>query len=304
MRNSGGLFVSVGVLVAMAWMPLALASSTSGIPFDLSRGAIEIEGTVNGERARIVLDSGSDLGAMSQSFADRAGISVHRGTSVTVNLAGGPGAIEAFPSEAIELELDGQNLRMQDLIVVPGINMDIILGRSVFRQTVVQIDYPNQRVRFFAPDGLSFEGNVTTRVGQGGHLLVETMIQGSPAWLALDTGIRGPTVLTRRFVRRHQLQGFEAAEQAIVEAGIGEDEARTLLAFDDALLGPFPFSGSLALFDPDGQGFLDRRHVRSGGRIPEAQIRFDGQLGYDVLRNFVVTADFGNNQLHLYLPQS
>lgn len=288
------------LLLLIGASPRLVATSPDGIPFDDSRGTIVLRGSVNGQTARIMLDSGADGGMVSQAFAERAGISVNRSRSI--NIIGVFGEATVFPSLPFDLELGGQEVRLRDFPVTPGIGFDIILGRGMFQQGVVQIDYPNRLIRFFPRDALNFEGNVNTRIGQGGNLLVEMTIEGGRAWLALDTGNSGPTVLTRSFVRRHRLQNFEATGIQLGGAGVIATGQMTLLAMGNAELGPFPFEGFLALYNPDGRRGLDGRRAQTGGRVRQATAQFDGLLGYEVLRNFVVTTDFRNKQLHLYLP--
>lgn len=101
----------------------------------------EFDGSVNGHAAKIVLDSGADIGSVSDAFAEQAGIGKNR--RQPINMLRVIGEKWVYGSTRLELTFLSQALPIAGLAVVPASFFDILLGRGVFEQMVVQIDYPN-----------------------------------------------------------------------------------------------------------------------------------------------------------------
>lgn len=270
------------------------------IPFDGEGGGITFSGTVNGEPARIMLDSGASIGAVSESFGTRAGIDSDPRRPIQV--AGVHGETRVYGSRPFELVMNEQTIDLAGLAVVPSLSFDILLGRWIFEQVVVQIDYPKQRVRFLNRDAVEFESNVEVRSTRFGSMLIETMIEGQRAWLELDTGNLGPIFLTNRFVRNHDFQAYEVPVEGARSRGVITSAEVQFLQFDKAAIGPYQFASLLANYGRSSDQGVYRREEQLGSRIRRARTRSDGLLGVEILRNFLVTTDFKNRKVHLHLP--
>jgi len=291
------VFLSLAVLAARAAEP----DAAGWIAFEGQGGAVSFSGSVNGEPARIMLDSGASIGVVSGPFSERAGIEPDPRRPIQV--AGVFGETRVYGSRPFELVLNEQKLNLADLAVVPGGNFDILLGRWIFEQVVVQIDYPNQRIRFLNRDTVEFESNVEVRSTRYGAILIETLIQEKRAWLMLDTGNLGTVFLNERFVQNHELQDFEVPMEGFESSGVIQTGEVRMLQFDSAQIGPYRFGSLLASYGVDSSRGMYRREAETGSRIRRAQTRNDGLLGYEILRNFLVTTDFRNRKVHLHLPQ-
>jgi predicted aspartyl protease len=305
--NKPGLAYSVVLAMLVLWtltaMTVAMASAPDEegwIVFDASSGHIRIEAAVNGEPASIILDSGADMGAVSEALSKRAGIGADRRQPIQVS--GIYDQHRVFGSHEFELELNGSRIPLRGIPVVPSDQFDLLIGRWLFEQTVVQIDYPNQRIRFLDRDAVNFEGNVRTRRGWRGEMLVKTRVNGNRAWLQLDTGNGGLTQFTRSFVRRHDLDEQAIDSIELVGGGVIRTGRLHLLQIDEVEIGPIRIADFAAGYNPDPNRGLDERYQATGSRVRRQRTQFDGLLGFEVMRNFVVTTDFRNGKLHLYLP--
>jgi hypothetical protein len=303
-EHSRHLFARVFVtscLVATTTSAKASGPDAEGwIAFDDSRGHIMIEAAVNGVPAGVILDSGADAGAISESFAERAGVEPDRRRPIQAS--GIFDQHRVFGSREFELEFNESSIPLSGVPVVPGSGFDLLIGRWIFEQGVVQIDYPNQRLRFLDRDAVEFEGNVPVRRGPRGDLMVEVRIDDKHAWLQLDTGNGGVTQLTRHFVNRHGLDEHAIERAQISGGGVIRTGRLQLLQIGEAEIGPFRIADFLANYNPDPNRGLDERYQVTGSRIRQRRAHYDGLLGWEVLRNFLVTTDFREGKLHLYVP--
>lgn len=270
------------------------------IAFDGQGGAINFAGEVNGVPARITLDSGASIGTVSEAFSARSGIEPDPRRPIQV--AGIFGETRVYGSRPFELVMNDQTINLAGLAVVPGAGFEILLGRWIFEQVVVQIDYPNHRIRFLDREAVEFESNVEVRMTRFGSLLIETFIQDQRAWLELDTGNTGPVFLNERFVHLHDLDDYELAIEGLKSRGVIRSGEIRMLRFNSARIGPYEFGALLASYGVDSSRGLFRQEARTGSRIRRSRTRRHGLLGAEVLRNFLVTTDYKNRKVHLHLP--
>ena len=294
------LGILLGLLFGLVSGPVLSADDQGWIPFENRNGLILLDVTVNGHEARATLDSGANLGAVSEGFAERVGIEADY--SQELQIVGLHGGQSVYAARRFDLEMGGNVVPVTGLPLVPGDSFDVLIGRPMFDHGIVQIDYPNQRVRFLRAGSVDFESNVNVRRDREGQILVEATINDQSALLLFDTGNSGVTLLTRQFVRRHELDEFEVPAAHVHGRGIVESGDINLLRLDSARIGPFPFDGFLAGYLPEAKGWLDGQRPVPGTRIRQRHANFDGMLGYEVLYNFLVTIDFSNSRLHLHLP--
>ncbi len=299
-RDRARLGILIGLLFILVSSPVLSSDDQGWIPFSVRGGHIVLDAKVNGHPARAILDSGATLGAVSEGFAEQADIETDGRQEIRV--LGVYGDRRVFGSHRFNLELGEQEISVAGLPVVPGDGFDLLLGRPMFDHGIVQIDYPNERVRFLRAGSVDFESNVNVRRDREGQILVEATINDQSALLLFDTGNSGVTLLTHQFVRRHDLDEFEVPAAHVHGRGIVESGDINLLRLDSARIGPFPFDGFLAGYLPEAKGWLDGQRPVPGTRIRQRHVNFDGMLGYEVLHNFLVTIDFSNARLHLHLP--
>lgn len=299
LKLSNALCLAAGLWLVMPPAHAAQPDVEGWIPFDGRNGRIVLQGSVHGESAQLILDSGATVGAVSAEFAERAGIESDRWQEFEISGVFDNRRVPA--SQRFELELNESTISLIGLPIVPRGGFDLLLGRPVFENAVVQIDYPNERIRFLDPDVIEFEGNVEVRRGLHGDLMLEVMLQDNRAWLMLDTGNSGPTVLKRRFVQRHGLETKAIESIRMLGEGVINTGGTRMLQLENAAIGPFRFDNFLASYIDESNRGMDHRHRIPGSRIRRERSRHDGLLGYEILKNFLVTADFKNARVHLHV---
>lgn len=286
----------------------SIPEEQSGIPdeqgwirFDDARGWIEFTVRVNGVRARAMLDSGAQSNAISRRLAERANISLNLSNQVRVT--GIYGQRDVPLSGEFEIQFGQAIAPMRGALVLPVSSPDLVLGVGLFQAGVVQIDYPNKRIRFLDRDVVQFEGNVRSRGTRRGSPQVQATLNGRKVWMLFDTGNSGPSLFKRRLIERMGLDQYQAdLPQRIGHGAVSSGRSR-MLQLPDFELGPFPFETLLARYiDEGGEDGFESRRTRYGSRLRQENAPYDGILGSEVLENFIITADLRQREIHFTLP--
>jgi len=285
-----------------------IPAADSGVPdeqgwiaFDSARGWIEFTVRVNDVPARAILDSGADSNAISRRLVERAGVELRPFDEVRVQ---GIYGLETVPTSGkFEMRFGNTIVPMRRAIVLPNAAPDLILGVGLFQASVVQIDYPNKRIRFLDRDAVKFEGNVRTRMKRGRSPQVMAKLGGKKVWMLLDTGNAGTTLFKRGLLQRLDFDQHVADADDVQGFGAVSGGRNRLLQLPDFKLGPFSFDALLASYiEEGGEHGIDGHRAAFGSRIRKDNVPYDGILGSEVLKNFIITADLRNRKVHLELP--
>jgi len=278
---------------------LACAGVSPWIPFESDRGHITIPVTLNGEETRAILDSGANGNAISERF-----LAAHKGeykVGKKIRVTGVMGTREVRLAEGIDVGMFGANFTIGELMPANIYGFDLIVGLPFFENYILQIDYPNSRLRII--DHKSFDlkphANVKMkRLGGRGAPVVRVRLndQWSP-WLLLDTGSNGGV-----FVKRGDAERFDWLETfATVEGqvrGVNTVGVIERLNLPMMTIGPFTLENIVVTVQADGEttNIGREQRTRTGTRL--RKVDSDGILGYDILKHFVVTIDFKRSLLH------
>lgn len=264
------------------WMPFAEGEN---------RPAIEI--VVNGRKTVALIDTSISANAISYQFAREAGIEPGPRSLSLPDIQDG----EQLPlSSTFTLELGGNPIELDNAIMIPAEGIGLIVGRPLLNALVVQIDYPNRRLRFLPPDMAGFEGNVKLRRGRFNQPMVIAEVNGKRAWMNLDTSSDTVTLLTERIVDKHDWQGTEIDAEKLEAAGLGVRPDVKTMRLDQLELGPFKIDGVVAATPVEGR----ETFAGYGGHRIKEKFGGDGILGHEVMRNFLVTIALGTDNVHFY----
>src|SRR5699024_357786 len=212
-QTAGGILVRYAIrlielsLLAAFLVVAGLSSSQAAddengqgwMPFKESNGHIAFDVRVNGQAASAIFDTGADASVISEGLARRAEINLNRGDSIRLVGIHGQGTIPT--SRRFTLEMAGQEVELDRVPVAPAPGFDVVFGRPMAESSVVQIDYPNQRIRFIRRDALEFERNVELRNTRRGAPMVRARFLETDQRQQLKTGNAGAHVLKRKVVR-------------------------------------------------------------------------------------------------------
>ncbi len=140
-------------------LTLAKQAAVKGLPFVLGpkKPLAIVDARINGQGPyRFVIDTGASNSAISRTLAER--LMMPRGMPIPV--MGASGSSQAYMTNATMLEVAGRRFsdfsfaagdfldRLSDAV---GTRIDGVLGANAFRNLVLRIDYPNQRLSIDNP---------------------------------------------------------------------------------------------------------------------------------------------------------
>jgi predicted aspartyl protease len=291
-----GLFLSVGLMATVAQhsepapdrhasdapTKIALSSTEVVVPMQLVGRKPVVEVKINGQGPfRFFLDTGAGATVMDQSLVDELKLPV-RGTTKIGDPAD-PEGITAKQNQIDKLEVGGATF--SNFIAVSWDRAGIyppgaprgVLGMPLFRQLLLTVDYPANRV-VIAKGSLSKADGpdiIDYQLGEAGLFSVPLKVAGQDVWATLDTG--SPSYL-----------GFPTEYQTklpLVDKPVEVARGRTVGG--EAIIYGAKLKGSIVLgrntFDDPQVTFFDRlRHPN---------------LGYGFIHDFAITIDQVNKRM-------
>jgi hypothetical protein len=269
------------------------ASGVSRIPFDLVNNHIYVDGSVDGKRARFLLDTGG-VNLLTPAAAKKFGI-VGEG-KLAASGVGDQRADLAF-AHAGEVRVGAATLAkpvfyivdLGALAEVEGVAFDGLVGYEMFRRFGVKIDYERgeltlSEARVFSPPAgadpipFEFKDRIPIINGSLGNL---------PMRISIDTGSRSSLTLNAPFVREHDLvRMYHAAPSSICGWGVGGP------SFENPARLPTLQIGNQRIDGIAGD-------LYTGDKGSEADPDLTGNLGGGVLRRFTVAFDYANKKMYL-----
>ena len=296
-----GALVLGGVLIACP--APGKKSATIEIPFELARNQVLLEAGINDHGPlNVILDTAGDPSAIDLVTADSIEIFVDRGVE---GEASGVGSrrVPMYPARIVGLMLDGHSFSDVEALALDlshvadrfGQPLHGILGHSFLKGRIVQIDYPQRTLRFFADSSALTDAEPSPPIlvvpmefaPDDIAPLVEVFVNGHPVKVTIDTGSSLGLELFGAAVQRLGLEDARSTGvQGTVVGARGEAEIRKL-SVDSLRLG--------------GHTILDAEVAFRDWEEPGPR---DGNLGNQVLQDFVLTLDYLSGTLSLALPPS
>jgi predicted aspartyl protease len=273
------------------------------IPFEFHKNEIILQVRVNGKGSfNMMLDTGTDPSAVDLTTAKELGLKLHPlGKEIT---GGGTDSNLGYYTQLPLVEVGGFSVKNVDALAVDlsrvserlGKPLHGVLGHSVLNGRIVQIDYPNRVVRFYARSPFS---NATNQVNTSKRtvmafryddnvLIDDVSVNGKKMVGNLDTGSSGR---------------FNLTPAAVSYLGLEEEVSRAPVSSDVGYKG----------VSENRQGRV--RNVTVGGiSIDEPPVIFFGKgtgrdkkpwginIGNVFLQDFVVTIDYRKKLIALERP--
>jgi hypothetical protein len=185
-----------------------IAEAPAEIPFELYRGnRIILQGKLNGHSTPMLLDNGASSTTLDAAFARTIGL--EGGQKINVQGVGGSQEAQVFGGVTIDVG----NLRLSDATVgaidlsliekAVGRPIPVILGRELFMNNVVAIDFDRQVIRL--SPSTNFKPPVGARevkLTRGGpiHFLPISIMGLPPVEAALDLGNAGALAVSKDYL--------------------------------------------------------------------------------------------------------
>jgi predicted aspartyl protease len=300
-------FARLGVvLFAALHAPKALAGVTAWVPLEVRHGHVLFPVEVAGVPSHALFDTGAQGNSVSSELVANAGLALHgkrytiRGVSSTEeNVA----SVSRLP-----IRLFGVDFKLHDVPVLPH-SAALIIGAGFLKTAVLQLDYPNHRMRLITRDSIDLAkvANVPVRlVAESGLPALQVTVDGTKRWMLLDTGNTGPILMRRMVAEQSNWIGrFPRASGALVD--VNADVAMTdVLVLPSIVIGPFELTDVPVQVPAANEEIRiagTRRNVPVDDSRIRTGVRISGVVGYEVLRHFVVTLDYEREKLHLAVPR-
>lgn len=291
------------ILIVLLISVSARAGATDWMPFDVNNGHIEFEVVVDGIPTKAIIDSGSQLNAISTRFMEAHDLEYDvinwirvQGVHKTVRREIYDDVPLAFLGTEVPINLVAGDFGSKET--------GILLGAPLLRNFIVQFDYPNSKLRFATRDSMNLDEVANLRMraqkNSGIPLVQVTLGEEEGIWMLLDTGNSGGIIVERRVAAHEGWLENYAVEKRLSRGvnGIGFVETFSL---PTAKFGPFELENVQVVVPGDGESFnsIDR-YKSTFSRI--RGVRVEGIVGYDMLKHFVLTLDYRAGQGHIYAP--
>ncbi len=292
-RGVGAIATAVSVIMASAMPNAAIAgkkdSCAAGIwhDFNIDRDRhIRVPVTIEGVAFSAVLDSGAARSVIDRGAAERLGLRLTPGYAAR----GLTETVHGLASDATTVQIGDIRLPLSPGILDLGTlsraasrPIDLVLGREIFEQSVVDIDFRKSRIRFADPDCRTDRrrGTALPLTTRGGIYSVTASIEGrGKIDFLLDLGSAMSVYVSPTYARDAKLLEGKRVSTGMTVGMEGLDVS--LLS----TLASFSFAG------------IEFTNVPMA--IPARwNQQFAGVIGLPVLSRFHVQIDAARGQIHL-----
>ena len=285
------------IFVAMVMAMPASAAVSEWIPFDSSNGHITFDVKIDGKTVTAMLDSGATGNGVSQRWLDQNPGVWKKGRKVIIE--GVHGERITNYADDVQIELFGVPMEFDDVAPLNLNNHDVLIGLPLFAGYIVQIDYPNSRMRIMDRKAVNlrkFENIEFKHSSGANHPVVRVNINDEfKPWLILDTGSNSGVLVSRQWAEQYGWLDKYATD-AGVSSGAVTTGSREFFRIPSFTFGPFKMADVEVAVPGDGED-MNIDNIRSDDRPPTGKlikrsVRPEGIVGYDVLKHFVLTIDY------------
>lgn len=282
----------------------SLAGITQWVDFKLENGHIKVPIKIEGIDTFAILDTGAQLNAINKAFVGKHNLTFTKGGKVRIDGIFGEKVFNKFNGISVsifgvDMELDG----------APPLSLGhhstgLLLGSGFFSQFIVQIDYPNNRLRVMTRDVMNlseFENiRAESQRGSGEPLVRVALGNDESFWALLDTGNNGGVIIERSYAESLGL--IDKVTSSSMAMGATSMAVTESTRVPELVFGPYTLENVLVSFPAEGQSIVIEKQSSISGTLRKSQ-KQQGILGYDILKHFVLTMDYAKGQVHIGLPE-
>jgi predicted aspartyl protease len=211
-----------------------------------------------------VVDSGAQFSAIDRRLAARLGLKEAPIPFIAFGVSGEPSLTHTVGLDLAigPMQVRGMRAATLELLTLSGVirrPFAMLIGRDVLRALILDVDWPNGRVRFVKPEAFrpSAEARVAPTRKTGGALMAPVAIEGAaPIDLMVDTGATSEIALSANTAQTlGLLSGRRVTTGRSVSLG-GVSEDRVLRAATVEFAGRTLQNVEVQVFTPSAQGPL------------------------------------------------
>lgn len=281
------------------------AGVTEWIDFNLEGGHVKIPVIIAGIDTYAILDTGSQVNAINKAFITKHGLAFDKGQKLRIKGAFGIENKATFNNVPVSLfGIDSELDRLTEISLGFHTN-GMLLGGGFFNKFVIQLDYPNKKMRLIDKDSIDvakFENiEVRRQKGSGMPIVKVGLPNDKHLWLLLDTGNAGGMIVERKVADyMGWLKGVKS--ESTISTGANTIIETESFQIPQLQFGPFELENVLVTIPAEGKSaYLDSQYEKGGTRIKGRKVQ--GIIGYDVLKHFLITIDYKNGHAHIDVPK-
>ena len=280
-----------------------MAATSKWVDFQLVNGLVVIPTEIHGIEGYSAIDTGSVLTGIEHSFVEKHKANFLR--DGVANIQGVHGREKRAAYRDLPVKLLGVEIVFKKVV---DLNLDprgqLLIGGDFLRGLYFQFDYPNKRLRAISRDTFDLKkiSNVKTRLDPVTRQPIArvSLNDEHDTWLTIDTGNSGGVVMKRGPAKKNKwLEKYTTEERS----SRGATSSSTVEEFRLPVIGigPFNVRNARIAVPPEGKQLDMFRQNRSRlGTRSKSQ----GLLGYDVLKNFIITFDYQTGAMFIELPKA
>ncbi|WP_044560698.1 retroviral-like aspartic protease family protein [Azospirillum sp. B4] len=308
-------------LMGLAQMAMPAGATTqcqfgivASLPVTMSGNQPLVEGSINGQRVRFLVDTGSFASLLFRDAAEKLGLRLTALSGATVYGVGGESSVMVTSVDSLTLDKSSmKNLRLivtgQGKTADQPVTVAGVLGEDMLRQFDVEMDLSHGQINFHLSRGdcddvdlIPWEGAYTVadfpKIGATvQHIRPEVKVNGQPVRAELDSGAYY-SILTKQDAGR---LGVRPDSPGVVQAGtaggIGAHEEPVWIGtFDSFTIGDETIHHPKMRF---GDIFKHGTVTPVGSHIPTQVIETEMLLGADFLRSHHVLIAHSQGRLYV-----
>ena len=276
----------------------AIAAADNCFPFEQQQGGISLPVSIAGTQTSTYLNTGTRTISLSTGLVDKLNLRIEQFTPRAPRRGLAPPTVELVKN--VVVTVFDQDLEMEQVDVfddaLPSARMSLLM----FSQALVQIDYPQSQICLLLRESMNLGAaeNINMRRASDGAPAIEVTINGDKElWLRLQIGLQGAL----------SVDHATAEDLGLIDAEIDAETpgSQPLEGVVESLqFGPYELGNLTATYPSRAGGNSQRTRsntdMRAVGRRRPIVIR--GELGHEVLRHFVITIDFEEENMHIFAP--
>jgi predicted aspartyl protease len=281
----------------------AQAGMTPWIDFTIYRGFLVIDTKILGIDGFSVIDTGAQISMIQSSFITNHDLKLEPAGNFRITGVNGEATRKSYRD--VSVNLMGSATLFKRLVEVDlDDRMQVLIGGDFLQNLYFQFDYPNKRLRGITRDSFNLKKikNVVSKLDPATKQpMVKVRLNDEVnKWLVIDTGNSGGILLRRSAAKRFKWLDRYSAEQGI-SRGVATSAGVETFRLPVIGIGPFNVKNARVTVPQEG-GELEM-FKRDRSRSSQRQ-KTQGLLGYDVLKNFLVTIDYKSGALFIEIPEA
>ncbi len=279
------------------------AAVTPWLEFSQINGHVYLPVEVNGIKTQVLLDSGSQLNCINTAFIEAHDLDLSKGRKILVS--GVHDTEERSTYNNVNVNLFGSDFELDNVVEInfAGEEKGLLLGASFFDPFIVQINYPENKMRLLSRDSIDMNSasNVKSMDSKGsGMPIAQVTINDNTFWFLVDTGSNHSVFMERRFASKAGL--LESIEGSSETRGVNSSGKQDIAMAKTIKFGPYEIADVRVSFPAPGETTnLESQHSETGTRIKGKKIA--GIIGSGIFQYFLLTIDYKTGKVHAYLPQ-